>query len=63
MADLSGRTIVITGASRGIGRSMALRFAHDGANVVIATGISIATPMPIARPFVKLSKRGMLVLS
>jgi len=36
MADLSGRTIIITGASRGIGRCMALRFARDGANVVIA---------------------------
>ncbi|MGA7145881.1 MAG: NAD(P)-dependent oxidoreductase [Desulfobacterales bacterium] len=36
MADLSERTIIITGASRGIGRCMALRFARDGANVVIA---------------------------
>ena len=36
MAGLSGRTIIITGASRGIGRCMALRFARDGANVVIA---------------------------
>ena len=33
---LNGRTIVITGASRGIGREMALRFAADGANLVIA---------------------------
>jgi citronellol/citronellal dehydrogenase len=44
MADLSGRTIVITGASRGIGRSMALRFARDGANVVIAS--KTAEPHP-----------------
>lgn len=33
---LAGRTIFITGASRGIGRAIALRCARDGANVVIA---------------------------
>ncbi|MFZ2040898.1 MAG: SDR family NAD(P)-dependent oxidoreductase, partial [Desulfobacterales bacterium] len=36
MADLAGKTIVITGASRGIGRAMALKFARDGANIVVA---------------------------
>jgi citronellol/citronellal dehydrogenase len=36
MATLEGRTIFITGASRGIGRSIALRCARDGAYVVIA---------------------------
>lgn len=36
MGTLAEKTIVITGASRGIGRQMALRFARDGANVVIA---------------------------
>jgi citronellol/citronellal dehydrogenase len=36
MGDLANKTIIITGASRGIGRSMALRFARDGANIVIA---------------------------
>ena len=33
---LKGRTIFITGASRGIGRAIALKCASDGANVVIA---------------------------
>lgn len=33
---LAGRTIFITGASRGIGKSIALKAAKDGANIVIA---------------------------
>ena len=34
--SLKGKTLFITGASRGIGREIALRAAHDGANIVIA---------------------------
>lgn len=34
--SLQGKTVFITGASRGIGREIALRVAQDGANVVIA---------------------------
>lgn len=33
---LEGKTVVITGASRGIGRAIALKCARDGANIVIA---------------------------
>lgn len=36
MNNLHGKTIFITGASRGIGREIALRCARDGANVIIA---------------------------
>ena len=36
MATLKGRTLFITGASRGIGLAIALRAARDGANIVIA---------------------------
>src|SRR5215510_13396882 len=35
MADLHGKTLFITGASRGIGKAIALRAARDGANVAI----------------------------
>ena len=34
--DLGGKTLFITGASRGIGKAIGLRAAADGANVVIA---------------------------
>ncbi|MDF2367617.1 NAD(P)-dependent oxidoreductase [Sneathiella sp.] len=36
MADLKGKTLFITGASRGIGLAIGKRAAADGANVVIA---------------------------
>lgn len=36
MSSLAGRTVFITGASRGIGKAIALRCAEDGANIVIA---------------------------
>ncbi len=44
MATLDGKTLFITGASRGIGRAIALRAAVDGANVVIAA--KTAEPHP-----------------
>jgi citronellol/citronellal dehydrogenase len=44
MTTLKSKTIFITGASRGIGRSIALRCARDGANIVIAA--KTAEPHP-----------------
>lgn len=44
MATLSGKTLFITGASRGIGRAIALRAARDGANIAIASKSSVANP-------------------
>jgi len=42
--DLSGRTLFVTGGSRGIGLAIALRAARDGANVVIAAKTAEAHP-------------------
>jgi citronellol/citronellal dehydrogenase len=44
MGTLNGKTLFITGASRGIGKAMALRAARDGANIVIAA--KTAEPHP-----------------
>jgi len=44
-ASLKGRTLFITGASRGIGLAIALRAARDGANVAIAA--KTTDPHPI----------------
>ncbi len=44
MPSLSGKTIFISGASRGIGLAIALRAARDGANIAIAA--KTETPHP-----------------
>jgi 3-oxoacyl-[acyl-carrier protein] reductase len=35
MKLLEGKTALITGASRGIGKSIAIRFANEGADIAI----------------------------
>jgi citronellol/citronellal dehydrogenase len=44
MTSLAGKTLFITGASRGIGLAIALRAARDGANVAIAAKSSVPNP-------------------
>ncbi|NVO55238.1 SDR family NAD(P)-dependent oxidoreductase [Rhodobacteraceae bacterium B1Z28] len=34
--ELHGKTVVVTGAAQGIGKGMAMRYAHEGARVVCA---------------------------
>ncbi|MBS0211787.1 MAG: NAD(P)-dependent oxidoreductase [Proteobacteria bacterium] len=44
MSTLQGKTLFITGASRGIGLAIGLRAAREGANVVIAAKSSVPNP-------------------
>ena len=44
MTTLAGKTLFITGASRGIGLAIAERAGRDGANVVIAAKSDVANP-------------------
>jgi len=44
MNNLAGKTIFVSGASRGIGKAIAMRAAKDGANVIIAA--KTAEPHP-----------------
>src|SRR5690554_1859522 len=44
MSGLKGKTLLITGASRGIGLAIALRAARDGANVAIAAKSAVPNP-------------------
>ena len=44
MTTLAGKTLFITGASRGIGLAIALRAARDGASVAIAAKSSVPNP-------------------
>ncbi len=44
MPSLSGKTLLITGASRGIGRAIALRAARDGANIAVLGKTDVPNP-------------------
>ena len=44
MPSLSGKTLFITGASRGIGLTIALRAARDGANITVAAKTTSPDP-------------------
>lgn len=44
MTSLSGKTVFISGASRGIGLAIALRAARDGANIAICAKTSVPNP-------------------
>lgn len=57
----AGKTVFITGASRGIGKAIALKVAKDGANVVIAA--KSADPHPkLEGTIYTAAKEGLFVL-
>jgi NAD(P)-dependent dehydrogenase (short-subunit alcohol dehydrogenase family) len=46
--ELEGRHVVVTGAGRGIGRALALRFADEGARAVVVSDLDAATAQQTA---------------
>ncbi len=57
MARLSGRTAVVTGGSRGIGRAIVMRLASDGADVAINYASSEDAANEVAEEVRKLGQR------
>jgi len=60
MNKLKGRTALVTGGSRGIGRAIALALAEEGADVAINYVSSEAPAREVATKIDKLGRRAML---
>jgi enoyl-[acyl-carrier protein] reductase III len=61
MIDLTGHLALVTGASRGIGRSCALRLAEAGADVIVNYVSMRAAAEDIARQIQDLGRRAAVV--
>jgi enoyl-[acyl-carrier protein] reductase III len=57
MMDLTGRTALVTGAARGIGRATALRLAQAGANVIVNYVTSQSAAGAVADEIAALGRR------
>lgn len=62
MTTLTGRTALVTGASRGIGRQIALTFAQHGADVAIAAR-NAALLEELASEIAALGRRGVVIVA
>ena len=58
--DLTGRTALVTGASRGIGRAIALAYAEAGADVAV-NGRTVETLDKVAREIGERGRRAVVV--
>jgi 3-oxoacyl-(acyl-carrier-protein) reductase len=57
---LKGRTALVTGASRGIGRALALALAEEGADVAVNYVSSEPAAQDVAQHIVKMGRRAIL---
>ena len=63
MIDLSGKTAVVTGGSRGIGRAIALRLAEQGADVCISYKGNVVAAEEVVAAIEALGRTGAAVQS
>jgi len=61
MGKLEGKTAVVTGASRGIGRAIALELAKEGANVVVNYSGSKEKAEEVVEEILKMGKKAIAV--
>ena len=61
MARLDGRVALVTGASRGFGRAIALALGQEGADVVINYHTSAAGAAEVAAALEKLGRRALVI--